>query len=148
MMFNRAARNLLCEAGADVKVVSHDWWTYLVVAGCGGAVHYDKRPAVRYRQHGDNLIGMNSTWAARARRLRLLWQGRFRQWNDLNISALEALHAKLTPQSQHRLRHFLDARDRDRDLLSRLACFRHSGVYRQTMFGNLGLIAAAILNKI
>lgn len=146
MVFNHAARSLLCTAGDHVNVVSHDWWTYLVVAGCGGVVHYDAVPSLRYRQHGDNLIGMNSTWRARLRRMRLLWQGRFRVWNDLNIRALDSLPGKLAPQSRRSLSRFLDARNCS--LPSRLARFRKSGIYRQTLLGNLGLVAAAILNKI
>jgi len=54
MVFNDAARNLLHAAGADVNVVAHDWWAYLVVSGHGGQVFYDARPNVRYRQHGAN----------------------------------------------------------------------------------------------
>ena len=60
MVFNNAARALLCEAGADADVVTHDWWAYLLVSGCG-KVFYDACPSLRYRQHGGNLVGMNSS---------------------------------------------------------------------------------------
>ncbi|EDK72391.1 glycosyl transferase, group 2 family protein [candidate division TM7 genomosp. GTL1] len=49
MVFNNAARRLLIAAGSDVDVVAHDWWVYIVVSACGGRVHYDSRPSLRYR---------------------------------------------------------------------------------------------------
>lgn len=36
MVFNNAARALLREAGEDTPVITHDWWAYMVVSGCGG----------------------------------------------------------------------------------------------------------------
>ena len=40
MVFNRAARDLLRQAGENVEAVTHDWWAYMLVTSCGGAVHY------------------------------------------------------------------------------------------------------------
>ncbi|MBD5802554.1 putative glycosyltransferase EpsE [Azoarcus sp. Aa7] len=146
MVFNNAARALLREAGAEVDVVTHDWWSYMVVTGCGGYVHYDCYPSLRYRQHGFNLVGMNATWGARFKRIRMLWRGRFRNWNDGNIAALRTLQNKLTPKNREILDHF--AKARDMSLISRLIHFKRSGIYRQTLLGNLGLAAAAIFGKI
>lgn len=146
MVFNNAARELLREAGENVPAVIHDWWVYLVVTGCGGQVFYDSRPSIRYRQHGDNLIGMNVSWGARFKRTRMYWQGRFRRWNDNNISALHTLRARLTPENQEILDRF--ARAREMTLIPRLIHLKRSGIYRQTVVGNLGLIAAAILKRI
>lgn len=146
MVFNRAARDLLRAAGADLQVVSHDWWTYMVVSGCGGEIFYDPRPTLRYRQHAANLVGMNSSWGARATRLSMLAQGRFTQWNNTNISNLASLHSRLTPASLQVLQQFASARGGA--LPTRLMKLKSSGVYRQTLLGNLGLIAAAVFNKI
>ncbi|MES2942524.1 MAG: glycosyltransferase family 2 protein [Pseudomonadota bacterium] len=146
MVFNDAARKLLCKAGHDVDIATHDWWAYLVVTGCGGQVHYDSSPTLRYRQHGSNLVGCNSTWSARAVRLRMLWQGRFKDWNDRNIKALQRLRPWLTAENCKILDEF--SRARNARLLPRLAGLWRSGVYRQTLFGNLGLIGAAIFKKI
>jgi len=65
MVFNQKARELLVFCGADVDVPSHDWWLYQITAACGGYVHYDACPSVSYRQHADNVIGANMSWAAR-----------------------------------------------------------------------------------
>jgi glycosyltransferase involved in cell wall biosynthesis len=146
MVFNEAARKLLCEAGQDVNVITHDWWSYLVVSGCGGKVFYDAHPTLRYRQHGCNLVGMNSSWHARFIRIRMLWQGRFRDLNDRHINALQRIQHKLTPENQAILDQFSIARNRN--ILPRLIGLKKSGIYRQTLLGNLGLIAAAIFKKI
>ena len=146
MVFNKAARKLLREAGENKSVITHDWWAYMVVTGCGGRVFYDSKPTLRYRQHGGNLVGTNSNWAARLKRIRMLFQGRFKHWNDCNISALLTLEHRLTPENREILRRFADARGRG--LIPRLIHLKRSGIYRQTLLGNIGLVAAAILGKI
>ncbi len=147
MVFNDAARKILCDAGENVDVVTHDWWTYMVVSGCGGKVFYDAYPSVRYRQHHNNLVGANSSWSARFMRIRMLWQGRFREWSERNIHELQRIRSKLTPENQKILDQFVAARD-CYWLLPRLIGLKRSGIYRQTLFGNLGLIVAAIFKKI
>lgn len=72
------ARELLAFCGAHLNMPSHDWWLYQVISACGGEVHYDPYPSVRYRQHAANLISTNVGWTARMRRLWMLEQGRFR----------------------------------------------------------------------
>lgn len=146
MMFNRAARNLLQIAGPAVLVASHDWWTYMLVSGAGGQVFYDPLPAVRYRQHDNNLIGSKLNWHKRLEHARLLLQGRFRNWSELNIAALQTMRAYLTPENQVRLDEF--AKMHTGGFFARLVASRRSGIFRQTSIGNLGLLAAVILKKI
>lgn len=146
MVFNNATRALLQEAGENLPLVTHDWWTYMVVTGCGGTVFYDSKPALRYRQHEDNLVGLNITWSARLARIRMLFQGRFRRWNDGNISALRLLRNRLTPDNLETLERF--AKAREMGLIPRLIQLKRCGIYRQTLLGNLGLIVAAIFRKI
>lgn len=145
MVFNEAARNLLKEAG-QVDVCTHDWWTYIVVTGCGGAIFYDPTPSLLYRQHGANLCGSNQGWLARAVRIRMLWQGRFRKWNDQNIKALEKIRHKLTPENHKTLSQFSKARQMS--LIPRVFWFKRCGIYRQTLLGNLGLVFAAVFKRI
>lgn len=146
IVLNDAARKLLREAGEDVDVVTHDWWAYLIVCGCGGKVFYDPIPTVRYRQHDSNLVGMNSSWPARFVRIRKLFQGYFRILNDKHIQELHRLRSILTPENRRILDQFVIARNGS--LLPRLIGLKKSGIYRQTLLGNLGLIAAAMFNKI
>lgn len=146
MVYNQAARELLRRACTGVDVVTHDWWAYQVVTGCGGRVHYDAWPSVRYRQHGHNLVGMNCTWRARLQRLRQLWKGRFRDWNSRNLRALQAVRPWLTDENRAVLDAVMQARDSD--LMPRLQGLARAGIYRQTLVGNLGLATAGLLNRI
>lgn len=146
MVFNQAARELLREAGADLNIPSHDWWAYQLITGAGGVVHYDPEPKMQYRQHDENVIGSNSGWAARLIRLRMVFQGRFYEWNEQNIHALEAMRHRLCKEHQVTLAHFKDARGQK--LFRRVLGIRLAGLYRQTFLGNLGLILATLLKKI
>ena len=146
MVFNEATRCLLRDACVGSGVVSHDWWLYMVVTGCGGRIHYDPCPTVRYRQHSDNLVGANRHWRDRLGRIRELFRGRFRTWGDQHVSALEKFRLRLTLENRAILQSFAVARNQG--LLRRLTGFARCGIYRQTLLGNLGLLAAAIFKKI
>ncbi|CRM46435.1 MULTISPECIES: glycosyltransferase family 2 protein [Pseudomonas] len=146
MVFNNCARQLLREAGEHRPVVTHDWWAYMLVTGCGGQVFYDPEPTLRYRQHGCNLVGTNSGWMSRFKRIRMLFQGRFKQWGDSNIVILSALEHRLTPENRKILHRFMAARKMS--LIPRLICLKRTGIYRQTLLGNIGLITAAVFGKI
>lgn len=146
MVFNNEALALLREAGKNTLVISHDWWTYMLITGCGGRVFYDSYPSLRYRQHDGNLVGMNSNWRARFKRMRMMWEGHFRNRNDRNIALLLQLQHKLTPENRETLERFANARQMS--LIPRLIHLRRSGIYQQTLLGNLGLIVAAIFGKI
>jgi glycosyltransferase involved in cell wall biosynthesis len=146
MVFNNAARGLLREAGQNPPIITHDWWAYLVVTGCGGKVYYDRTPTLRYRQHNGNLVGANFSWPARFKRIRMLFMGVFKELNDSNIAALCALECKLTPENKEILRRFAQARSMS--LFPRLIGIVRSGVYRQTLLSNFGLAVAAIFRKV
>ena len=146
MVFNNAARELLIQAGPGVDVVAHDWWVYQVVSGCGGKVHYDPRPSLRYRQHGGNLIGANGGLGAKLVRIRMLFQGQLKGWNDRNIVALSHLRSRMSPEALGTLQRFEAARQSS--TLARTVGVCRSGIYRQSFLGNLGLLAAALFNKI
>jgi len=146
MVFNHAAKKLLEKAGSDIEIPSHDWWTYMVVLCCGGKVFYDTNPYIRYRQHDANLVGANNSISARLARMKMLLEGRFKQWSDQNIAALKTIEDHLTPENREIFNKFASARNKS--LFTRLIGIRRSGVYRQTTFGNIGLLVATILNKI
>lgn len=146
MVFNKAARTLLREAGENIDVVTHDWWVYQVVSGCGGRVFYDAYPSLRYRQHNGNAVGLDTDWRARVGRIRLLAKGRFKGWNDRNVAALERIRDKLTPENQRILQQFKTARTQW--LLPRLIGFWRAGIHRQSALSNVGLFLAALFNKV
>jgi glycosyltransferase involved in cell wall biosynthesis len=146
MAFNKAAKRLLEQTG-NLEVVLHDWWMYQLVSAVGGAIRYDPQPALKYRQHLDNLIGSNRGWRARFVRIRMMLKGRFSDWNTMNIAALQQVPAHLImPQNRETLRLFMQARTAP--LLRRLFYLKQSGVYRQKLIGNIGLLVATVLKRI
>lgn len=146
MVFNQAARLLLAKTPSHVNVVSHDWWAYMLVCGCGGHVFYDSYPGVRYRQHGNNMAGQNTSILARLYRAGGLLAGRFRNWNQVNLNALNEMEHCLTKENRKTLELFRKARSGL--IFSRIYNLYQSGVYRQTLTGNVGLMIAALLRKL
>jgi glycosyltransferase involved in cell wall biosynthesis len=146
MLLNEAARDLLKQTLIDTQIISHDWWAYILVSGCGGAVAYNKEPTVHYRQHGKNIIGSNSENQNRLVRLRRMLHGTFREWNDANLKAILPFKMQLTQENLRTLELFEQCRKAS--LLTRLRLIHQSGVHRQTLADTLGLVAAAILQRL
>lgn len=146
MVFNQAAFNLLRMAGDKLNIITHDWWTYLLITGVGGKVYYDPVPSLKYRQHAFNLIGSNLGWRARWKRVIDLFRGRFKIWTDLNLQALMGCESLLTAENQWLLEQFNAARNAS--LMERIVKMIKIGVYRQTFLGNLGLLAGILFNKV
>lgn len=146
MVFNQAARALLQEVGPDVEVVTFDWWTYLLVTGCGGQVFYDPQPSLSYRQHGQNLVGADAGWVERWSRLVHVWKRFHTRWNDQNIHALRHLENRLTAENLQTLRTFAWARQQS--LGKRLWGLKRSGVYRQPTLKHCALFWAAFFDRI
>jgi glycosyltransferase involved in cell wall biosynthesis len=146
MVLNEQMRRLLMHAGADVKVASHDWWIYLTVTAVGGLILYDDDPTICYRMHARNVIGSNELLTAKMLRARQLWQGRFKSWSDMNVAALERIENLMTEENRKTFDLF--RRCRRQGLWPRVSGLIRSGVYRQSLIGNLGLFAAALAGKI
>lgn len=145
MVFNEAARQLIVAGGFDVRVPSHDWWTYIMVTGAGGVVHYDHFPSVRYRQHTANVIGENKSAFAKFTRLGQLAKGRFRYWNSLHIAALSQNSHLLTPCNLALLEQL--KRTHEGSLCERTRSFAKAKFYRQTLLDHLGMFLAVALKR-
>lgn len=146
MVMNRAAHELMREAARRSDFVSHDWFCYMIVSGAGGSVTYSAEPHVLYRQHGDNLVGSNTGFAARLERLSGALGGRFTRWTEHNLKTLDACADLLTEDARARITQFRAARSGP--LSARLAALRKSGVYRQSGVGQALLYLAVMLGKL
>jgi glycosyltransferase involved in cell wall biosynthesis len=146
MVLNEQTKQLMMRAGSDTEVPAHDWWIYLLVTAMGGRMLYDSVPTVSYRMHSRNVIGSNSSAAAQLRRAAMLWRGRYKGWTELNISALERIENEMP--AENRKTFDLFRRSRKRSLLPRAYGLIRSGVYRQTLLGDIGLAAAALVGKV
>ena len=145
MVLNKAALSLLRSVGIK-PIVSHDWWSYLLITGAGGTLSYDPIPTVHYRQHNSNLIGSNRSHRLSLMRIKGLLNGRFKLWNTTNTQVLLTFKHLLTSENQRTLEEF--SRARNRWLIPRIWGVRKSGVYRQTLIGNLAIMLATVLKKI
>lgn len=146
MMLDRAGLELLQAASHEVrKLVVHDWWIYQLISGVGGEILFDPVPLLLYRQHQGNLIGANRGLVAKRVRLRMLFNGRFRRWNTINIAALRGSAHRLTPENRQVLELF--AEERNGPPLQRLSMLRRSGLHRQGLAGQMSLYLAALLRR-
>ncbi|CAI1725940.1 glycosyltransferase family 2 protein [Serratia liquefaciens] len=145
MVFNHSARELLRKAQGAPMVV-HDWSLYQIVAGCGGAVFYDRQPTVLYRQHNNNVIGNGMSPLHRLQNFIAAHGGRTAQWNDQNRQVLACVSENLTPEAKQSLATF--SAIRDNSVLNRLRLMRRSGIYHQQWIGSLTTLTYVLLNKI
>jgi glycosyltransferase involved in cell wall biosynthesis len=146
MVMNRAAWNVMREACRRTRFVSHDWWCYQIVTGVGGTVHYSPVAKIAYRQHPTNVVGENKSWRARIARLRYLMEGRFSRWNEMNLAALGACEDMLTADALKVVGLFQQSRNGT--LFARIFALLRSGLYRQTVYGQIGLYVACVLKKL
>lgn len=144
-VFNQAAKQLFEQAGSQ-KVVSHDWWLYQIVKGAGGIFYYDPKPTLLYRQHSNAIVGVNSSFRARIDKIVYVLNGRFKNWNDINYTALCNIRHLLTKDSQDILDIF--GTFRGAHFKDRIRLLEVCGLYRQTWQGTLSLWLATIINKI
>ena len=87
LAMNGAARRAICDR-LPKRAIMHDWWSYLVVSALG-AVVFDPRTLIDYRQHGGNTVG------AEQGKLSVRMVRRFRRKADVvtrSAQAAEFLH--------------------------------------------------------
>ncbi|WP_460593015.1 glycosyltransferase family 2 protein [Frateuria aurantia] len=146
MVINASAWQLLAATPVGQPVVSHDWWTYLLVSGAGGYVHYDQQPSIGYRQHGSNVIGAALGWRQRWRRFAKMLGGSYRRWNDINLAGLQVMNPWLADTH----RELVEAYQHLRRLrwMGRQCRFHQLRLYRQTWVGDLGLWCACWLGRL
>ncbi len=146
MVFNRAAWKLLRESTARAPFVYHDWWAYIITTAANGRVHYSSEPLVDYRQHANNAIGLGNTVVARIRRIGRLLSGALVRSNDVHAAALRANSVLLTEDAKTVLERFELARQSR--VPRSLTYLRRSGVFRQSLYGQLGLWIACLLRRL
>jgi glycosyltransferase involved in cell wall biosynthesis len=146
MVFNGLMREYLSKINHDSEIVSHDWITYILVTGVGGHVYWDVEPTVLYRQHDGSSVGENRTLQAKLNRIKKLVNGRYKDWVGNNLLALSSIANYLTFENQKTFNNLTELRSGN--IFLRLWGLYKSGIRRQTLFGNIALYLAAILNKI
>lgn len=134
LVMNAAAAALVASAGRPEGSV-HDWWSYIVVSACGGAVLFDERPQVLYRLHDCNAIGRAHSVAARAIAALQRGPGIYMAMMRRHADMLAAQPHRLTAQAQadlHLVRAGLNG-----GLPERLNALRCRRFRRRTLLENL-----------
>ena len=112
----------------------------------GGVVFYDQVGHILYRQHHRTLVGGNNTYYAKTKRLIMVFQGRFQNWNKKNIAALVYKRELLSELNKEILTWF--SKIRTARLMERIRILGVCGLYRQTRLGTITLYIAAVFNKL
>jgi len=60
-VLNQSLAQLLQAKGAPGSIVMHDFYIALVCLLAGGEIHFDMTPHMKYRQHGNNVVGASGT---------------------------------------------------------------------------------------
>jgi glycosyltransferase involved in cell wall biosynthesis len=146
MAYNNALKKI-SSLFSDVRIISHDWWLYILCELSEGVTYYDGNSYTLYRQHERSLIGANTTVLAKIKRLYMLLSGKFIIYNDCHYEAFNTISLKIAnPTHINLIDRFYT--DRHKDLKTRLRMIRVLKVYRQTRDGMLALYLAALLKRL
>lgn len=146
MVLNRKARELLCLFKEKTDVAFHDWWAYILISGVGGNVHYDPVSSIDYRQHSNNLVGMNMDWGKRFLRFGKLMQGQFHERTEQHLHLLEQVKYLLIPENRVVYEYF--KRIKYNHLPGRIISITSSRIFRQTFLGQIELLIAVLFKKV
>jgi len=109
-------------------------------------VIYDKNIYLKYRQHNNNLIGSNVSLKDKWLRFCKVANGNFKIQNDHNLQAIINNQNLLIKSNRKTLTNFIKARNSF--LLKRVFYLTKSGVYRQTLIGNIALFIGILIKKV
>ena len=145
MAFNNRLKEAL-QKYPRANIVSHDWWLYIVNELLGGKTFYDKESTIHYRQHSRSLIGANTGFLAKLKRLRMLINGAYRHYNSQHLKVFNKTNLFGLRQNIKLIDQFFI--ERDKPLKIRINMIYRLGIYRQTWDGHIGLYLGAILHKL
>ena len=145
MAFNNPLKTRV-QKYTGVDVVSHDWWLYIINELKGGRTFYDHESTIFYRQHSKSLIGANTGFLAKLKRLRLLMNGTYRIYNTKHLGAFRTFSIETVKMNLDLIDQFMI--QRDKSLMKRWRMIQNLGLYRQTWDGHIALYLGAILHKL
>ena len=147
MVYNQEAHEIITGVQTTSRrVVSHDWWIYLLMTAVDAQIIYDLEPSILYRQHKRNAIGSNARIVSRMFRLKKLITGEFGEWISHNMVALDECQVIFSNEKNYIVATFQEGRKGQ--FLQRFSAMRKSGVRRQSTLDNVALWIALILKKV
>jgi glycosyltransferase involved in cell wall biosynthesis len=146
MVFNAPLLRLLRQVKPEHAVL-HDWTAYLAATGCGGKIWFDPEPCLDYRQHALNVVGSQGRLRDKLKRMAMVFQGQYRQWGDQTEAIVEDLTPFLSEQARSQAQAFKKMRNGAWPW-SRLIAGWKSGIWRQTISGQLSFFMALACKKL
>ena len=144
MAFNNPLKKIVSQF-KEADIVSHDWWLYIVNELSGGKTLYDTESTILYRQHSGSLIGANTGFISKLRRLRMLLKGVFREYNTQHFDTFNEINLPSKKANIKLIDEFFIKRDQA--MPERLRMIGDLGLYSQTTERQIGLYLAALLHK-
>lgn len=138
LVMNKAARAAVLAAPLPQGVL-HDWWSYLIVTGVGGAVLFDPHPSILYRQHPNNVIGAPRSSMLRARAALRRGPSPFMTLLSRHLNGLACCAGQLTPDARNVLAKCQTLYAHG--FFQRLRALVRAGLHRQSLLENLILLA-------
>lgn len=145
-LFDNKVKELLFKIPKTSVIPSHDWTIYQLAAAHDLNILYDKSPSISYRLHDKNTMGTSFGLLARLNRIKLLFSGVFREWNNQNVRILSLYQSSMSTANQDILKIF--KRDRDGNLIKRIRIFTKYLVRRSSFYQNFALLIGLIFKKI
>ena len=145
MAFNNKLKDFAATFKA-AKVISHDWWLYILNELNGGVTLYDHESTIFYRQHQGSLIGNNTTLLAKSKRLYMLFKGTYRDYNSCHLDTFNMINIPSTKENLYIIDRFSILRDGP--LSDRIKILSELGLYRQSWDTHLGLFLGAVIHKL
>lgn len=147
MVINRCARDLLiARLPEPKKVVMHDAWVYLVLAAMGEII-FDDTPQALYRQHVDNLVGVQTNFFKKywQKVYRVLTDASTRPFTDQAVEFKNLFWKDLPQNKKDLLDSFLVERER---FTGRLRHFLRGKTYRQGVLENLAYCLLLTMGRV
>ena len=146
VVLNPAAMRLIRQSRQPHTASHHDWWLYLLLSGAGAKLLFDPEPVLFYRQHATNTVGAHRGIRAHMRRIRQLFDGTYRDWQDHNLTELHRRRMFLTAENRDVLGQFQSSTGKVG--LSRTRLLRRLRITRQDRLSNLALQCAVVLGRV
>jgi glycosyltransferase involved in cell wall biosynthesis len=134
IVMNRKARELILSK-IPTFIIMHDWWFHLVVSAFG-KILWDKKSYIKYRQHGENILGGSKGLVVNRARI-LLESGK--KWFRVREQAAEFMRcygSMLDSDKSWETRRFVDSGN---NFFARLNYSFTKGVWRQAAFDDFML---------
>lgn len=144
IVLNRKGLELLSE-NLPTNVLMHDWWCYLVLS-CFGEVIFDENANIKYRQHGNNTIGVTVNILDELRRKmhRFMHSSKGLLWSQAYLF-LNIFENRIPVSKMHILKKFIAAKS---SLRYRIQIILSKEIWRQKWFDNLLLRLIIFINRI